>query len=560
MDRGDDSQNAARRAAARVRIGVYGPFRLIDGDGNPVILPSRKGAALIAMLAVLPRHEHTRDWLRGMLWGSRDDEQAQASLRKELSRLRLILDAVAPGLLGMQGRRVWLNIDAYDLLPAEPGQELLEGLDIPGADDFAAWVAQQRAEAPHRRPAGFSVPRSRASLAVLPFTNDSGDTKADYLAAGIGDELADRIARLRWVKVISSGASFPIDGSESALEAGRRLGAAFVFGGRLRRLGTRWQLAGRLIDTGDGSLLCAPNIDLANPQESNAFLPIIDQLVAMLADQMDAAERSHAAALPADALAVNDLIWRGRWHQNRLAQPDLAAAATCFDQARAAAPQSANAAIEWAQNLGYRLWSRRAGPDEIAAFGDAARRAVDLDQRDGRAHMLVGISEMWQRRFEPAETWLRQAVDLCPSLAMAHEQLGTLHLLSARPGVAVEWLDAALRLSPHDFRRFYRQSELGMAMLLQGDWDGALLHARTATTLRPGYWHAHVVAINACWHGGDAAGASAALAALMAARPSFDIGHIDWIPFRHPQWNTWLQAPLRALHRAFEAVPLDRAS
>ncbi len=558
VQQGDDTDDHAanhpaggssgnRRAHPRLRIGLHGPFRMLDAAGNRIELPSRKGMALIAMLALVPRHEHTRDWLRRMLWGRVDEEQAQASLRKELSRLRQRLESVAPDLVQARGRRVWLDAAAYDLMPAEPGQMLLEGLDIPGAEPFADWIAQQRADAPHRQPAGFSVPRAAASLAVLPFTNESGDSAADYLAAGIGDELAGRIAQLRWLKVIGSGDSFPIDGSEAALDAGRRLGAAFVFGGRLRKLGNGWQLAGRLIDTSDGSLMCAPSLDLANPQESNAFLPIIDQLVAMLAVQLDDAERDRAATLSSDALAVNDLIWRGRWHQNRLARPDLDAAAGYFDQARVAAPQSANAAIEWAQNFGYRLWSQRAGPDDIAAFGEAARRAVELDRRDGRAHMLVGIAEMWQRRMEPAETWLRQAVDLCPSLAMAHEQLGTLHLLAGRPAVAVDWLDTALRLSPHDFHRFFRHGELALAMLLQGEWEAAQRHASIATALQPGYWHAHVIVINALWRSGDGAGAAAALAALKAARPTFNIGHIDWIPFRSAVWNDWLKEPLAAL-------------
>lgn len=549
MQRGEHSSEhaGALRQPPRVRIGLHGPFRMLDADGQRIELPSRKGVALIAMLAIVPRHEHTRDWLRRMLWGTRDEEQAQASLRKELSRLRQRLEAIAPDLIQAHGRRVWLDPGAYDLLPAEPGQLLLEGLSIPGAGDFAAWIEQQRADAPHRNPAGFSRPRAAASLAVLPFTNDSGDPAADYLAAGIGDELADRLSRLRWLKVIGSGASFPTDGSESALDAGRRLGAAFVFGGRLRRLGNGWQLAGRLIDTSDGSLLCAPGLDLDNPQESNAFLPIIDQLVAMLAEQLDDAERSRAAALPGDALAVNDLIWRGRWHQNRLALPDLDKAASYFEQACTAAPESASAAIEWTQNLGYRLWSRRADAKQVAAFGAAARRTVELDRRDGRAHMLVGIAEMWQRRAEPAETWLRQAVELCPSLAMAHEQLGTLHLMCVRPAVATEWLDASLRLSPNDFRRFYRESELGMAMLLQGEWDGAAAHAAKAIALQPGYWHAHVVMINALWRSGDDAGAAAAWSTLKAVRPGFGGGHVNWIPFHSPEWNAWLQAPLQAL-------------
>lgn len=531
---------------ARVAIGVHGPFRMFAADGTRIELASRKGMALIAMLVLLPRQEHNRDWLRRQLWGSRDEEQGQASLRKELSRLRKQLDGVAPGLLRAEGRRVWLDPAQYDLLPPEPGQSLLEGLAIAGAPQFEQWLAQQRRETPHR-PANFAVPRQPSTLAVLPFSNESGDAQHDYLAAGIGDELADRISRLRWIKVIGSGSSFAVGGGEDVLAAGRRLGAAYVFGGRLRRGLSGWQLSGRLMACGDGEIICSPALELPNPQESNAILPIVDQMVALLSQRLDDSEQERVAALPLDGLDVNDLIWRGRWHQNRLSQPELDKAQDYFARAVQMAPASANAAIEWAQNFGYRLWSRRAEAGEVEAFGEAARRAVDLDRRDGRAHMLVGIAEMWLRRMGPAETWFREAIALCPSLAMAHEQMGTLQILNGRPVAAAEWLDAALTLSPHDFRRFYREAELALALLLQGHWAEAMDHAETAITLQPTYWHAHVSRINACWRLGDDAAATAAIAQLQAVRPSFGTGHIDWIPFRNPELNAWLKEPLLAL-------------
>lgn len=530
----------------RVSIALHGPFRMVAADGTRIEITSRKGMALIAMLALLPRQEHNRDWLRRQLWSRSNEEQGQASLRKELSRLRKELDGPAPGLLCGEGRRVWLNPDHYDLLPAEPGQLLLEGLVIPGAPEFARWVEQQRAALPHR-PDNFAAPRSPSSLAVLPFVNESGDATSDYLAAGIGDELADRISRLRWIKVIGSGSSFAVDGGEDVLAAGRRLGAAYVFGGRLRRSLSGWQLSGRLMACDDGEIICAPALELHNPQESNAILPIIDQMVALLADRLEGSEQDRVAALPPDRLDVNDLIWRGRWHQNRLSQPELKKASDYFAEAVRLAPESPNAAIEWAQNLGYILWSRRADADEVQAFGDAARRAVDLDRRDGRGHMLVGISEMWLRRMGPAETWLRGAIERCPSLAMAHEQLGTLQTLNGRPVAGCEWLLTALRLSPHDFRRFYREAELALALLLQGEWEEALARAETAIALQPGYWHAHLTRINALWRLQDDAGARAALAELLAVRPSFRSGHVDWIPFRNNRINAWLKEPLDAL-------------
>lgn len=117
------------------------------------------------------------------------------------------------------------------------------------------------------------------------------------------------------------------------------------------------------------------------------------------------------------------------------------------------------------------------------------------------------------------------------------------------PGISPKIPSSPLTVTsqPHDFRRFYRQSELGLALLLQGEWDAALSHANTAIALRPGYWHAHVVRINALWRSGDDRGAAAAMADLLAARPSFVPGHVNWIPFSNPAWNGWLLEPLLAL-------------
>ncbi len=541
-------------------ISLHGPMRIYAPDGRRIELSSRKGMALLAMLALVPQQEHDRDWFRRMLWGRSQPEQGQASLRKELSRLRKELEAHGVfGLLCSEGRRLWLAPDHYHLLPGLPGQLLLEGLDVPGAADFNAWAAEQRRAAaasplPARPISAVAAtvaeaepPRLAQGLAVLPFVNESGDAANDYVAAGIGDELADRIARLRWLKVIGSGASFAVGGGEDLLAAGRRLGAAYVFGGRLRKAASGWQLSGRLMACADGEIICAPALELPNPQESNAFVPIIDQMVALLAERLDDNERERVAALPADRLDVNDLIWRGRWHQNRLSRPELETAAGFFAEALRRAPQSANAAIEWTQNLGYRLWSRRATAEDIAAFGAAARRAVDLDRRDGRAHMLVGVAEMWLRRMDTAEMWLREAISLCPSLAMAHEQLATLFNLTGQPNAAAEALHTALRLSPHDFRRFYREAELALAYLMQGEWQAAIARANIAIALQPGYWHPHVSRVGAYWRMNDLAAARGAHDQLLLARPRFRIDQIDWIPFRYDALNAWLKEPLQQL-------------
>ncbi len=75
------------------RLELMGTFRLQAPTGQRIDIASRKGMALVAMLAMASRGERTRAWLQDRLWGSRQKAQAQQSLRRELGNLRRMLPA-----------------------------------------------------------------------------------------------------------------------------------------------------------------------------------------------------------------------------------------------------------------------------------------------------------------------------------------------------------------------------------------------------------------------------------------------------------------------------------
>ena len=74
--------------AHRFSLSLLGSFRLVGPDGERIDIVSRKGMAMVAMLATADGGERTRGWLQEKLWGQRDRPQAQGSLRRELSHLR----------------------------------------------------------------------------------------------------------------------------------------------------------------------------------------------------------------------------------------------------------------------------------------------------------------------------------------------------------------------------------------------------------------------------------------------------------------------------------------
>src|ERR1700759_165843 len=149
------------RTTSQFTLNLLGPFRLSAPDNRRVEIASKKGVALIAMLATAKDAERTRSWLQEKLWGSREPLQAQASLRRELSNLRRSLNTPERTLLICERDRVQLDLrnilvdvrqpEMFETAPDLTEGEFLEGLDIMGGGDFEDWLREQRALLQERR-------------------------------------------------------------------------------------------------------------------------------------------------------------------------------------------------------------------------------------------------------------------------------------------------------------------------------------------------------------------------------------------------------------------------
>src|SRR5579871_355689 len=151
---------ADRNAPEAVAIRLLGPFAALAGGGPPMSRPGRKSIALMACLAVDPRTVWTRDRLAGLLWGKRRIEQARASLRQEIVRLRQALgrNPISPDIGGgVHLRSGALDIDVvrFEQASADPRRladavalyrgDLLEGIDSErDGEAFGEWLATHR--------------------------------------------------------------------------------------------------------------------------------------------------------------------------------------------------------------------------------------------------------------------------------------------------------------------------------------------------------------------------------------------------------------------------------
>ena len=105
-------------------------------------------------------------------------------------------------------------------------------------------------------------PKSRRSIAVLPFTNMSGDPEQEYFSDGISDDIITDLSKIAGLTVIARNSSFTYKGrSVDIRTVGRELGVQSVLEGSIRRAGKRVRIAAQLIDTTNGGHLWADRYD-----------------------------------------------------------------------------------------------------------------------------------------------------------------------------------------------------------------------------------------------------------------------------------------------------------
>jgi TolB-like protein len=555
-------------AQSRYSLNLMGSFRLIGPDGERIDIASRKGMAMIAMLALADDGERTRGWLQEKLWGQRDRPQAQGSLRRELTLLREHLNiADQPALIC---ERQWVRLDLaqfdIDALTGRGAGEFLEGFDLAGEEGFEDWLREQRSRLAARAdaaaagsdrpppgetgqaaeaPAGFV---DRPALAILPLANLTGDAANDYFCEGLSEDLIDRLSRLRWLPVIARNSSFAFASDKlDPRIIGQKLRAKYVLEGRIKAAGESYSVSVSLSDAVSGYSMWSHRVPLPPDRSQDALDPIVGELVGVLDAQIDYAEQLRARGNRQNRPEFNDLIWRGRWHLNRLTRVDSEIARQLFDKALELEPDSPEALIQATFRMGWSAWANRADAPQITEMRRMAHRAIVADPDDGRGHMLAGIAEMWLQQPVRARALLERAIALNPSLCQAHAQLGCYYNMVGDPAAAIVPLHRAQRLSPNDVHVFFIINELAVSYWMLGQWAESIEQADESLMRRPAYWYALVIKINALVGSGDMTAARRAYEELMTVKPDFTPQFIEWTPFIDRSWNRRLVDGLAAV-------------
>lgn len=316
------------------------------------------------------------------------------------------------------------------------------------ADTALALVAPPAVAAlPH--PAG---PR-RASIAVMPFADLSpGAAGQGGTADALAHDVITRLARLRSLFVIAQGTVFELRARQvDAREAGRLLNVDYIASGTLRRRDAQLTVTAELVDTANGHIVWSDIFDGQHGDTLDVLSAIGNQIVACIAGEIEAAERSRALLKAPSSLDAWEAHHRGLWHMYRFNRDDNARARHFFEQALQLDPTFSRA---WAglsfthfQNA-FQDWAPRQQETEHAFR--AAAQSLSMDERNPAAHWAMGRALWLQGRHEQAVGALEQAVDLSPSFAQAHYTLAFVQAQTGDAQAAIAAADHSRRLSPYD--------------------------------------------------------------------------------------------------------------
>jgi len=225
---------------------------------------------------------------------------------------------------------------------------------------------------------------------------------------------------------------------------------------------------------------------------ANAFAmqdEIVRTIVGAIEPELLRHERERVARTPRQDATAYEQFQRGQWHHYRYTPDDNRLARDCFRQALGIDPNYAHAAAALSITLSHGAQARWES-DTAAMHEEAlamARHATHVDRRNPQSNFAYGLALAHAGLIEQAVESLQEAIRLNPSHAAALTNLSNAYNYLNRSAEALELIQRALRLSPHDPRRFMWLQALAASSYLSGDYRAALRAGQEALSANTRY-------------------------------------------------------------------------
>jgi adenylate cyclase len=384
----------------------------------------------------------------------------------------------------------------------------------------------------------------KPSIVVLPFQNMSGDPEQEYFVDGMVEEIITALSRIRWLFVIARNSTFTYKGQAVDLKrVGRELGVRYVLEGSVRKGGGRVRITAQLIEAKTGAHLWADRFDGSLEDVFELQDQVATSVAGIIEPALQAAETARSANRPTTDLTAYDLYLRA-YATFLSSGGQIPEAIRLLEQAVERDP-CYGPALAWAANCCMRLLSDDRSKDPAAdrrRGTDFARRALEVagDDPDIIANAAQALAYFGED-IGAMMALVDRALALNPNYARGWHISGMLRNWAGQPDIAIEHLEASLRLSPRA-RVGMSLSTIGVAHFFARRFDDAVPKLLLGIQDDPRFPQAHRF-LAACYaHMGRLDEARESVDRLRAITP---VVTPSVIPFRNAEHRELLLSGLR---------------
>jgi adenylate cyclase len=313
---------------------------------------------------------------------------------------------------------------------------------VQGAQTPAAAKPEQRRQTSPHGP----------SIAVLPFTNMSGDPEQEYFSDGITEDIITELSRFRSLFVIARNSSFAYKGRAMDMrEIGRELGVRYMAEGSVRRAGNRVRVTAQLIDARSGSHLWAERFDRELEDIFSVQDEITRRIVTSMAPRIEAESLDMAKRKPPEDMRAYDYYLKAK------SLVDTPHSTARFEQARQYCDRAIQIDPSYARAHAYKalsyvidIWVMEV--EDLEGWRckalECAEAALALDPMDGVCHWSLGEAALQANQHDRALDHMARALAINPNEADVLAASGLIHAVIGDPEAGLQQMEMALERNP----------------------------------------------------------------------------------------------------------------
>jgi adenylate cyclase len=368
----------------------------------------------------------------------------------------------------------------------------------------------------------------KPSIAVLPFTNMSGDAEQEYFSDGITEHIITSLSKVPYIFVIARNSTFTYKNKfVKVQQIAEELGVRYALEGSVQRSGDRVRITAQLIDTIKGRHLWADSYDRKIDDLFIIQDEIAMKIMAALQVKLTAAELGQLYSTQTKNIKAYEKYLESYEYFWRRTEGDSLQARKLAEEAISLDPGYGAPYVVQALTYLDDVWFYRtkSPTKSLQTAEQLIQKAIELSESDASTHQALGMLYILSRDYDKAIVECQKAIELSPNSAESFHFYGLALRFAGRFDEAISNLKKAIRLNP--VTPIYYLNVLGWAYLYNDQYEQAILLWKKTLERNPDFLFAYIGLAAAYQLSGNETSARESAQEVLRLKPNMTISIIE---------------------------------